>query len=149
MDTFLSTLSQSDGFKHDRWHANRCMDPLTVVLMLNILEKFTFRLCKTFKSPAAKPFRFQGRKKRFSNCIVPTVSLPAHALDQFQPAYRSTKRLTAVLYPTVGMNDAPWLQPTPPKSPLQGRKNRFVAQGRTDAPYPTTMREKRSINTVR
>ena len=102
--------------------------------MLNILEKFSFRMGQILQVNVRKPFGLQRSEERLGDRIVPTVSLSAHALNQFHPRDCRTKRFAAVLHSAVGMNDATCRQLSPPESPLQGHQDAFMAQGRTDVP---------------
>jgi hypothetical protein len=110
------------------------MNPLTIVNMLNIRKKFPFCMNHVFQGNAGQPFGLQSREKRLGNRIVPTITFPAHALNQVILRKCSAKRLAAVLYATIRVNDTPCRQFTTPESSLQGRQNAFVPQGRADTP---------------
>jgi hypothetical protein len=128
MDTLLSTHDLLFAFKHQRRHSEGGMYPLSVIVLLNILEKFCFRMVSIVKDCFGKPFGFQCSEKRFSDCIVPTISFPAHALDKFMLFQHLPKSPATELNPSVGMDHCPCCQSTPPYSPIEGLQDPFVAQ---------------------
>ena len=129
MDTPLSTLDQLFIFEHYRRHSECRMYPLSVVILFNILEKFSFRMIPIVKIYFRKPFAFQCSEKRFCNCVIPTVSFPTHALDKMMHRQRLAKGFTAILYASIGMDHQPRRWPASPYSAIQRLQNPFMTQG--------------------
>ena len=83
------------SFKSNRGHRVRNrMQPLRVVEHLDGGEAFPFNVIRFNPINVIQSFCFQCPEERFVQRMVPTVSLPAHALDKVMGADRLSEAFT-------------------------------------------------------
>jgi len=78
-----------------------------IVIGLNIYKQLLFRLSLAGKVLVMDQLVLQGMKERLSNCIVPAVTLPAHALDAAMSFKLSTKFTTGILNTSIAVKYQP------------------------------------------
>lgn len=110
------------------------MQPLLIIEPLDILEQFTSCMRQVAEFDMIRPLGFKRAKKRLGDCIIPAVSLTAHALDTLLRYKRGSKGAGAVLHPLIRVDHEPEIRPSFMNGLFERGKDQLMPEMITDMP---------------